>query len=145
MREPVRQRALAVTAGGVVGSGVGLGMSQVVQQWELAVLAGAFWLVGAALFVLGYHRLSLPAESAPEQPWWKVTTRRGWVWMVVLLTIGMGVFYALVARALTVPATFEVWLTVSMASMGPTIAGIIALLGAEGDSPFVEADEESAA
>lgn len=145
MREPVRQRSLAVTAGGVVGSGVGFGMSQAVHQWQLAALAGAFWAIGAALFVLGYHRLSLPAESAAEHPWWKVTTRRGWVRMVGLLTIGMGVFYALVARAITVPATFEVWLTVSMASMGPTIAGIIALLGAETGSSFVEADEESAA
>jgi len=58
--------------------------------------------------------------------------------MVAVLTVGMAAFYAVFARVVvTVPAPFELWLTVSMASMGPGIAGLVGLVGTVTDSPFV--------
>ena len=142
MTEPVRQRALAIGAGLVVGTGVGLGMTTVVPEWQLVALTVAFWGIGVGLFGLGYQRLDLNVDPAAERAWWKVTTQRGWVGMVAVITVGLGVFYWLFARfAISVPVAFEIWFTVSMPSLGPMVAGIGSLLGVERESPFVDADE----
>lgn len=62
---------------------------------------------------------------------WRVETRRGWLLMVALLTLGLAAFYAvLMGVVLSSSAEVVFWTAASMAAMGPLLAGLVVVAGA---------------
>lgn len=128
MSANLRDAAVALVGGALVCGAVYL----VVPEPVLAGFSGLLWAVAIVLALRGYRLVPhVDHDDPPKGMRWRVETRRGWLLMVALLTLGLAAFYAvLLGVVFSSSAEVVFWTAASMSALGPLLAGLLAVAGA---------------